>query len=290
MLHNFVYRNDQLVPIQDVRLSPGQAGLLNGWGVFTTIRIYNGQPFAFERHWKRLTNDANRLKIPVEWKPEAVLEQLSQLIDANHVLEGCGRIYFVYNRVGSWISDETMPEVDLILYTADLPERKGPVRLAMQSHGRYAASPLAGVKVTAWLHNVWMLDQAVQRGFDEVILLNEHNEVTECTAANIFCVRNGEVTTPPLSAGCLPGVTRSVLLELGEKLGLDIEEGPLEAEDLFCADEVFITSTTREVQPVSQIEDRTIAQVNGPFTQSLAETFSEYVVQSLTRTSTRTAG
>jgi branched-chain amino acid aminotransferase len=290
MLHDFVYRNNQLVPMREVRLSPGQAGLLNGWGVFTTIRIYNGQPFAFERHWKRLTTDATRLNIPVEWKPEAVLDQLGRLIEANHVLEGCGRIYFVYNRVGSWISDETMPEVDLILYTAGLPKRKGPVRLAMQSCGRYAASPLAGVKVTAWLDNVWMLDQAHQRGFDEVILLNEHNEVTECTAANIFCVRNGEVITPPLSAGCLPGVTRSVLLELGEKIGLGIEEGPLEADDLFSADEVFITSTTREVQPVSQIEDRTITEVNGPITQGLAEAFSQYVVQSLTKTSTPTAG
>jgi branched-chain amino acid aminotransferase len=290
MLHDFVYRNNQLVPMREVRLSPGQAGLLNGWGVFTTIRIYNGQPFAFERHWKRLTTDATRLNIPVEWKPEAVLDQLGRLIEANHVLEGCGRIYFVYNRVGSWISDEAMPEVDLILYTAGLPKRKGPVRLAMQSCGRYAASPLAGVKVTAWLDNVWMLDQAHQRGFDEVILLNEHNEVTECTAANIFCVRNGEVITPPLSAGCLPGVTRSVLLELGEKIGLGIEEGPLEADDLFSADEVFITSTTREVQPVSQIEDRTITEVNGTITQGLAEAFSQYVVQSLTKTSTPTAG
>jgi branched-chain amino acid aminotransferase len=289
MLHKFVYRNNQLIPMEEVRLSPGQAGLLNGWGVFSTIRIYNGQPFAFERHWKRLTTDARRLKIPVQWKPEAVLEQLDRLIGANRVREGCGRIYFVYNRVGAWISDETMPEVDLILYTADLPERKGPVRLAIQSHGRYAASPLAGVKVTAWLQNVWMLDQALQRGFDEVVLLNEHNEVTECTAANIFCVRNGEVTTPPLSAGCLPGVTRSVLFELGEKIGLSIEEGPLEPEDLFVADEVFVSSTTREVQPVSQIEGRTITQVNGAITQSLAEAFSQYVVESLAKTSTRTA-
>ena len=290
MLHNFVYRNDQLVPMQEVRLSPGQAGLLNGWGVFTTIRIYQGQPFAFDRHWNRLTADAIRLKIPVPWQPGTVLERLGRLIDANHVDDGCGRIYFVYNKSGAWISDETMPEVDLILYTADLPKRKGPVRLAMQSYGRYAASPLAGVKVTAWLQNVWMLDQALGRGFDEVVLLNEYNEVSECTAANIFCVRNGGVTTPPLSAGCLPGVTRAVLLELGEKTGLSIEEAPLDTEELFAADEVFIASTTREVQPVSEIEDRTITEVNGPFTQLLAETFSQYVAESLRKAGSDLAG
>ena len=275
--------------MQDVRLSPGQAGLLNGWGVFTTIRIYDGQPFAFDRHWNRLATDASRLKIPLEWQPEKVQEHLGQLIEANDVKEGCGRIYFIYNRVGTWVSDEAMPEVDLILYTADLPRRKGPVRLAMQSFGRYASSPLAGVKVTSWLENVWMLDQATHRGFDEVILLNEHAEVAECTAANVFCVRDGEVTTPPLSAGCLPGVTRAILLEMGEQFGARVNEGTLSAEDLDTADEIFITSTTREIQPVAQIEDREVAQVGGPVTQRLAEAFSQYVAQSLLKTSSRTA-
>lgn len=289
MLHKFVYRNDRVVTMQEVRLSPGQAGLLNGWGVFTTIRTYDGRPFAFDRHWSRLTTDANRLKIPVECQPENVFEHLGQLIDANQVKEGCARIYLVYNRVGSWVSDEAMPEVDLILYTADLPERKGPVRLGIQSFGRYASSPLAGVKVTSWLENVWMLDQALGRGFGEFILLNEHNEVTECTAANIFCVRKGEVTTPPLSAGCLPGVTRAILLELGEQFGARVKEGPLRTEDLLEADEVFITSTTREIQPVSHIEDRTMAQVGGPVTQRLAEAFSQFVKQSLLKTNSHTA-
>jgi branched-chain amino acid aminotransferase len=289
MLHKFVYRNDHLVPVQEVRLSPGQAGLLNGWGVFTTIRIYHGQPFAFLRHWKRLTTDANRLKIPLEWSPETVLERLGKLIDANQVQDGCARIYFVYNRVGFWVSEETMPAVDLILYTADLPKRKGPVRLAMQSYGRYAASPLAGVKVTSWLENVWMLDQALRRGFDEVVLLNERNEVAECTAANIFCVRSGEVSTPPLSAGCLPGVSREVLLEMSVEAGVQIKEASLTPEDLLGADEVFITSTTREVQPVSQIEERQIAQVGGPVTRRLAEAFSKYVARSFQKTNPRAA-
>ena len=274
--------------MQEVRLSPGQAGLLNGWGVFTTIRIYDGQPFAFDRHWNRLTTDANRLKIPSQWQPENVLERLGQLIEANHVKEGCARIYLIYNRAGSWVSDESMPEVDLILYTADLPRRIGPVRLAVQAYGRYASSPLAGVKVTSWLENVWMLDQAMRRGFDEVILLNEHSEVTECTAANIFCVRNGEVTTPPLSAGCLPGVSRAILLEMGEQFGARVKEANLRPEDLSAADEVFITSTTREVQPVSQIEDRTITQAGGPVTQRLAKGFSQYVEQFLSKTKVRT--
>ena len=274
--------------MQEVRLSPGQAGLLNGWGVFTTIRIYDGRPFAFDRHWKRLTTDANRLKIPVEWQPDTVRDRLGKLIDANQLKDGCARIYFVYNRVGFWVSEETMPTVDLILYTSDLPQRKGPVRLAMQSYGRYAASPLAGVKVTSWLENVWMLDQALRRGFDEVVLLNEHNQVTECTAANIFCVRNGEVLTPPISAGCLPGVSRAILLEIGGQAGVPVKEAALTPEDLLGADEIFITSTTREIQPVSAIEEQATAQVGGPVTKRLAEAFSQFVAESLLKTNSRT--
>ena len=284
MLHKFVHHNERLIPMEEVRLSPGQAGLLNGWGVFTTLRIYGRSPFAFDRHWRRLTTDANRLRIPVELKAETVFERLASLIEANHVADGCARIYLIYNRIGYWVSDEPMPDVDLIMYTADLPRRKGPVRLAMQAHNRHAANLLAGVKVTSWLQNVWMLDQTLQRGFDEVILLNERNEVAECTAANIFCVRNGEVVTPPLSSGCLPGVTRSILLEIVHDAGLQIREAPLTVQNLFEADEVFITSTTREVQPVSQIEERRIAQVGGPVTRRLAEAFSDYVAQSLLET------
>jgi branched-chain amino acid aminotransferase len=158
------------------------------------------------------------------------------------------------------------------------------VRLAVQAQGRHAASPFAGVKVTSWLQNVRMLDQAMQRGFDEVILLNERDEVAECTAANIFCVHNGEVSTPPLSAGCLPGVTRGALFELGEEGGVPVREATLSLQDLFEADEVFITSTTREVQPVSQIEERQIAQVGGPVTERLAEAFSRHVAESLLKT------
>jgi branched-chain amino acid aminotransferase len=290
MLHKMVFRNDRITPMEEVRLSPGQAGLLNGWGVFTTIRIYNGRPFAFGRHWNRLTTDANRLKLPISSRPQDVARQLAGLIEANNVQDGCARIYFVYNRAGYWVSDETMPEVDLILYTADLPKRKGPVRLALQPFGRYAASPLAGVKVTSWLENVWMLDKTQGRGFDEVVLLNERNEVAECTAANIFCVRNGEVKTPPLTAGCLPGVSRMVLLEIGEKAGVNLKETELRTEDLYRADEVFITSTTREVQPVSEIEEHKIAQVDGPVTRQLADAFSRHVAESFLKMNSTSAG
>jgi branched-chain amino acid aminotransferase len=277
MIHRFVFHNDRVLPIEQVRLSPGQAGLLNGWGLFTTIRIVEGIPFAFERHWKRLVRDAERTHCPFPFEEETVRAQMSELLRANNVREGCARIYAIYNQVGFWRSDEKFPQADLLLYSAGLPTYREPARLGLREHGRHAASPLAGVKVTSWLNNVWSLHEAQQAGFDEVVLLNERGEVAECTAANIFCVRGGRVATPPLSAGCLEGITRGVLLEIGAAAGVPVEERTLPPADLYAADEVFISSTNRSMLGVSEINGHKIAGAPGPVTKKLERVFAGYM-------------
>ena len=277
MIHRLVCHNDRLLPIEQVRLSPGQAGLMSGWGLFTTIRIVEGIPFAFERHWKRLERDADRTHCPFPFDPESVGAQLAEVLSANQVREGCARIYVIFNQAGFWRSDEKFPRVDLIIYSSDLPTHREPARLSLREHGRHAASPLAGVKVTAWLNNVWNLYEAQQAGFDEVVLLNERGEVAECTAANIFCVRGGRVTTPPLAAGCLEGITRGVLLEIGARAGAPVEERTLLPEDLYAAEEVFISSTNRNMLGVSEINGHTIAAAPGPVTQKLEMAFAAFI-------------
>jgi branched-chain amino acid aminotransferase len=152
--------------------------------------------------------------------------------------------------------------------------------LALQKHGRYAAHPLAGTKVTSWLQNVWVVEQAHRRGLEDAILLNEHGNVTECTAANLYIVKNEEVITPPLSSGCLAGVSRLLLEQMAPEAGVPIIERDFKAEELYAADEVFISSTTRQIQPVRQIEDRKYVPAPGPMTQRLANVFDEYVRQS----------
>src|SRR5512143_1263384 len=124
-LHRFIYHNDGSVPLEEVRLSPGQAALFNGWGIFTTMRIYDGVPFGFERHWNRLMTDAGLLQMPVKNTPEQVREATDDLLHANGVSECCLRVYFLYNKIGFWCSDEPMPTVDFLMYTTDLPKRVG---------------------------------------------------------------------------------------------------------------------------------------------------------------------
>lgn len=279
MIHRLVFHNDRVLPIGEVRLSPGQAGLLNGWGLFTTLRITEGIPFAFERHWQRLQRDAARTHCPFPFQQGTVRGQLAEVIRANHVTEGCARIYAIYNQIGFWRSEEQLPKVDLILYTAELPSYREPARLGLREHGRHAASPLSGVKVTSWLNNVWSLYEAQQSGFDEVILLNERGEVAECTAANVFCARGGLVATPPLNSGCLEGITRDILLEISHKAGVAVEERTLRPEDLYAADEVFISSTNRSMIVVSEINGHKIASARGPIVPKLERLFLDYVRQ-----------
>jgi branched-chain amino acid aminotransferase len=183
----------------------------------------------------------------------------------------------IYNRVRIWHSDELFPTVDLIIYSTDLPRREGATDLACMPNGRYAANPLTGTKVTAWLNNVWQLERAHKRGFDDVILLNEHGEVVECTAASVFCVQGSTVWTPPSQSGCLLGVTREIILELAPQAGISTLERSLTLQESYNADDVFITSTTRNVQAVRRIEDIYIRQSFGPVTKKVTEIFSNYL-------------
>jgi branched-chain amino acid aminotransferase len=277
MIHRYVFHNDRLLPIEQVRLSPGQAGLLNGFGLFTTLRVFSGEAFAFERHWRRLEKDAGRVSLPMPYAPEAVRGHLAEVIRANEVREGTARIYLIYNRVGFWRSDEAFPDVDLVLYTAGLPPHREPARLALRPKGRFSASPLCTVKTTAWLNNVWNQLEAQKAGFDEVVLLNERGEVAECTAANVFAVSGGRVFTPPTTCGCLEGITRGVLLEIAPRLGIPMEERILTPEDLRRAEEMFISSTNRNLIGVGTLENHTFAAAPGPITRRLEEAFAAYV-------------
>ena len=172
-----------------------------------------------------------------------------------------------------------MPQVDLILYSAGLPSYREPVRLGLREHGRHAASPLAGVKVTSWLNNVWNLAEAQSAGWDEVVLLNERGEVAECTAANIFCVRNGKVLTPPLSSGCLEGVTRDTLLDIAHASGISAGEETLTPENLYGAEEVFISSTNRNLLGVGEIAGHKFANAPGPITLKLEKALAAFVAE-----------
>jgi branched-chain amino acid aminotransferase len=237
----------------------------------------DGEAFAFERHWRRIEKDAAIVRMPIPYAGPRVRVNLQEVIRANDVTEGCARIYLIYNQVGFWRSEESMPQVDLVIYTAPLPAYREPVRLTLREQGRHAASPLAGVKTISWLTNVWSVAEAQKEGFDEVILLNERGEVAECTAANVYVVKGDTILTPPLSSGCLEGVTRGVLFEIAGEAGVSVKEQVLRPEDLYGADEVFISSTNRNLIGVGEIAGHALAGAPGPVTKRVDEAFGAFV-------------
>jgi branched-chain amino acid aminotransferase len=149
------------------------------------------------------------------------------------------------------------------------------VRLAIKPHARYSALEFSGTKMLSWAQNLTWYEEAHQRGYDEVVLLNEKGEVCECTSANLFVVRGSQVATPPLSSGCLPGVTRALLLEEIQSSGIAIGESTLMPRDLEEADQVLITSTTRDLLPVREVESLRVRS-EGRVVQTLSKAFREY--------------
>ena len=272
-----IVHNGRIVPLAEARLSPGQSGLLVGWGVFTTLRLYGGRPFEFHRHWQRMARDAARLGVDLPAGEERVHDQIVELAGANRRLEGAARVSMVRNGGGLWSDGAHHPPTDLLLFTRELVSWPQAHRLVLQENAVLATAVLAGAKMLAWVQNALLLERARSQGFDDALLLNERGELAECTSANVFLVRGGRVLTPPLSSGCLPGVTREVLFEIAPGAGVGIEEQVLRPADLSEADEVFISSSTREVAGVGSVSPQWSYAAPGKITADLEAAFRRYV-------------
>ncbi len=276
MLHRFILHNDRIHEASDRVLSPGQVGLLSGWGVFTTLKVSDGVPFAFERHWARISRDAATMRVPLPGNPDALRQRLLELVEANKAYNCTLRLVIVRNGGGMWAGPSTGCTSDVIALTADSKDWGEGVRLGIVPHARHAACEFATTKILSWAMNLTWVERAQERGLDEVILLNEHGEVAECTSANIFVSNGGQVWTPPVSSGCLPGITREVLLSEIHVPGIQIAEKKLTPAELESADEVFITSTTRNLLPVREIEGKKVGRSDRNC-RVLSQAFGEYV-------------
>jgi branched-chain amino acid aminotransferase len=275
-VHRFVLHNGEIRDASDMLLSPGQVGLLSGWGVFSTIRVVDGVLFAFDRHWARMRRDAATMRVPLPPDAELVRRALLRLVEANQAFDATLRVVVVRNTGGMWEGPDTGRACDLIGLTSSSKEWGNGARLCYTPRARYAAGEFAGAKVLSWGMNLAWLESAQSRGFDETILLNERGEVAECTSANIFAAEGRRVWTPPLSSGCLPGVTRELLLHEIRVPGYTVEEQTLTPADLERAAEIFVTSTTRNLLPVLAVEGREIPQ-SGAACAALQTAFAGYV-------------
>jgi branched-chain amino acid aminotransferase len=292
-IHRYILQNGVIRDAAEPALTAGQLGLLAGWGVFSTLRVVEGTLFAWERHWARMQRDARLLNVPMPPDPDELEQDLRRLVEANGQPSCTLRVVVVRNTGGVWQGPcASGSPVDVIALTAPAKAWGTSVRLGIQPNARYAAGEFAGAKILSWAQNLRWAERAQEQGFDEVILLNERTWVAECTSANIFAVFGARVFTPPLTEGCLPGVTREVLLTEVSVPGVTVIERGLTVESLFQADRVFITSTTRDLLPVREIvpppgfdgagEARTLNQ-RGDVPDRLAAAFRAFVAGDVAR-------
>ncbi|MCX7605498.1 MAG: aminotransferase class IV [Bryobacteraceae bacterium] len=278
MIHPHVLISDEILPADHACLRPGQVGLFSGWGIFSTIRVIGGVLFAFDRHWARMRRDADMLRVPFPWTPAELEQKLLQLVEANRAYDAALRVLVMRNRGTVWEGPGVARDYELVAFTAPRTRWGESARLGIVAHARHAASPFAGTKSASWAMNLVWYEEAHARGLDEVILLNEKGEVSECTSANVFAVFGREAATPPIESGCLPGITRELLLEAIRVPGVRIVERALTLDDLERADGLFITSTTRDILPVASVEGLSIRN-DWTVARELAQAFADYQEQ-----------
>lgn len=276
-MHPVIYLNKTMVEATKARVAPVSSAMLYGRGVFTTLAIYNSQPFLWTKHWQRLTAHAKKLDIDYTGCNETnVGDALRKLISVNQVKEGRARVIMLA-RHGRDIWKTKVPgakKTDLLIMTGD-PQKMAPagLSLAVSPYRVNTFSPLSGIKSLNYLDHVLSWEEAQSRDFDEAVVLNERGEIVSATTANLFWAKNGTLHTPTMSTGALAGVTRDCVIDIANKHFIPLLEGIYEMPDLTDADEIFLTSSSLGVAAVTTFDFRRYSE--GPLTTMVAEAYRQ---------------
>jgi branched-chain amino acid aminotransferase len=264
--------NGLWLDVLDFPTSPTDRGLMHGLGLFETILAVDGRPIFVDLHLARLQAGCQRLGWQVGW-PD-LKEIIAELINLNHLTNGRARIRLSITG-GSGLLQDLSLGADHIVWLTAVPAADAPAATCanLAPWPRNERSPLAGLKCASYAENLIALEHAARLGFEETIFLNTAGHLCEAATANLFLVTNGRIATPSLESGCLPGITRFVVMDLAARLGIPCEERTLTRADLDDVDELFLTSTIRGVMGVSKFRDRTFPQ--GAITSTLREAWTE---------------
>ena len=259
-------------------------GFLYGEGVYETLRTYDGQPFLLDRHMRRLRRSAGMMALTVPLSDDEIAERFRETMGAASLGADGREAYIrllITRGVGELSYDPAtcpLPSVVVIVKPLiDLPfdtydRGVTAVLVSVVRNHPDTVNPL--IKSNNLLNNALAMQEAVRRGAFEGIMRNYRGELAECTTANLFIVGDGAALTPPVDSGLLPGITREFLFELGPEVGVPVREQILHDADLFGASEAFLTSTTREIVPIVQVDERTIGGGRpGPVTLLLLDRF-----------------
>ncbi|WP_328999443.1 aminotransferase class IV [Kribbella sp. NBC_00709] len=256
----------------EATVSPLDHGLTTGDGVFETIKVENGRPFAVRRHLERLVRSADGLGLPTP-DVAAIEAGIEAVVDPAMPF---GRLRITYTGgVSPLSSDRGTSGPTILVATQEIKRPSAPSAIVTVPWVRNERSAVAGLKTTSYAENVRALAYAKERGGSEAIFANTIGNLSEGTGSNIFCVYDGELVTPTLESGALAGVTRGLVLEWFGGVERDV---PLER--LFEAEEIFLTSTTRDVQGIHRVDERDLV-APGTITAQVAKIFTERSAENL---------
>jgi branched-chain amino acid aminotransferase len=279
-----IWIDGKLVDKDDARISVYDHGLLYGDGVFEGIRVYSGRIFRVKEHLRRLYDSAKAIRLTIPLTPDQFTAALEQTVKANN-FEDCYIRTIVTRGVGYLGLNPAKCEKPSVIIIADTIEmyprevyEKGMAIITASVIRNHPNAMSPRIKSLNYLNNILAKIEAVDAGVPEAIMLNQDGNVSECTADNIFIVKDGFVHTPGTADGILEGITRDSILLLGKKLGIPCHEKRLQRHDLYVADECFITGTGAEVVPVTKIDGRVIGSGQpGPTTRKFIEAFHRFV-------------
>ena len=273
-MSQLVWCNGNVVEADQVKVSPFDHGLLTGDGVFETLKVYDGRSFAVTRHLERLEHSAVGMGLTM---PDAaqLRRAIDEVVEANAINDGRVRITLTGGPapLGSERGDAGQT---VLVAASGLTPWPDTTDVVVVPWPRNEQGALAGLKTTSYGENVVALAHARERGAGEALFANTVGMLCEGTGTNVFLVVGGRLLTPPLSSGCLAGVTRALVVEIA---GAAEEDIPV--DQLAQADEVFLTSTTREVQPVAHVDGRAVPAAPGPVTAEAARAFADLVSRDL---------
>ena len=263
-----VWINGTLLPDSEARISVFDHGLVVGDGVFEAVKVIDGVPFALTRHLARLARSAAGMELAAPDLDEIRAGALALLAASGRPARARLRITLTagISPLGSQRGDGPMTA---IIALGSLPDNEPACDVVTVPWPRNEHGALAGLKTTSYAENVRALRYATDRGGQEAIFANMAGNLCEGTGANVFVVSGGRLITPPLSAGCLAGVTRDLVIEWAGAVEEDMPSGALAA-----ADEAFLTGTTRDVLPIRSVDSVALPAAPGPVTAKAAEAFA----------------
>jgi len=277
-----IYIDGKFYSEANAKVSVFDHGLLYGDGIFEGIRFYNGRVFRLEEHLERLWDSARSICLEIPMTRQEMNEALLETIRQNDLRDGYIRLIVTRGVGNLGLNPEQCKNPSVIIIAATIAlyhedfYRKGLNIITVATRRSNPASLNPAVKSLNYLNNVMARIEANLAGADEALMLNDAGNIAECTADNVFIIKHGQIFTPPITAGALRGITRSIVFDIAAEFDLKVMEADFTRHDIFVADECFLTGTAAEIVPVVKADGRPIGNGKpGPITTRIMARFRE---------------